>query len=87
MSILRISDVIKKNKAKKKSSPGISFENFAKRILSVNEIENFENPKSKYQEQQRFSVVGGEIQKTYKQTIKGSICLMESHPYIKDTRL
>ena len=41
----------------------------------------------KYQEQQRFSVVGGEIQKTYKQMIKGSICLMESHPYIKDTRL
>ena len=36
----------KKNKAKKKSSPGINFENFAKRILSVNEIENFENPKS-----------------------------------------
>ena len=76
-----------KNKAKKKSSPGINFENFAKRILSVNEIENFENPKSKYQEQQRFSVVGGEIQKTYKQMIKGSICLMESHPYIKDTCL
>ena len=67
----------KKNKAKKKKFPWHKLWELAKRILSVNEIENFENPKSKYQEHQRFSVVGGEIQKTYKQTIKGSICLTE----------
>ena len=41
----------------------MNFENFVKRIVSVNEIENFENSENEYQEQQRFSVVGGKMQK------------------------
>lgn len=63
MSILRILDAIKTYKSIKKGSPGMNFQNFTKRIISVNETENFENPKKEYQEQQRFSVVGGKMQK------------------------
>ena len=42
----------------------MNFENFIKRIVFVNEIENFENAKNEYQERQRFSVFGGKKQKT-----------------------
>ena len=52
----------KKHKDVKKGSPGMNFENFTKRIASVAEIENFDNPKNEYQQQQRFSIVGGEMQ-------------------------
>ena len=43
----------KKHKGIRKCAPGMSFENFAKRIVTVNKIER-----------QRFSVGGDEMQKT-----------------------
>ena len=46
-----------------KSSSDMNFENFFKRVVSINEIKNFGNPKNKYQEQQKFSVVGDEMEK------------------------
>ena len=54
----------KNHKGIQKRAPGMNFENFAKRIVSVNEIENFENAKNEHQEQQRFSVVGAKKEKT-----------------------
>ena len=53
----------KKHKGTKQGSPSINFDNFAKRILSVNKIKNFENPKYQYHDQQRFSVIRGKMQK------------------------
>ena len=41
----------------------INFENFAKRIATANQIENFNIPQNEYCIQQRFSVVGGEMTK------------------------
>ena len=64
MSILRILDAIKTYKSIKKGSPGMNFQNFTKRIISVNETENFENPKKEYRQKQRFSAVDGKMQKT-----------------------
>ena len=41
----------------------MNFETFGKRIVSVNEIQNFEKPRNENQELQRFSFVGGKMQK------------------------
>ena len=53
----------KKRNGMEKGSSGMNFENFFKRVVSINEIKNFGNSKKKYQEQQKFSVVGDEMQK------------------------
>ena len=48
----------------------MNFENFSYRIAPINQIENFDTPKSEYYEQQRFSVVTGEMTKTTVQKTK-----------------
>ena len=53
----------KKHKGIRIGAPGMNFENFGKRIVSVNEIQNFEKPRNENQEPQRFSFVGGKMQK------------------------
>ena len=42
----------------------MNFENFAARITDPNQIDNFEAPINEYKEQQRFKIIGGEMQKT-----------------------
>ena len=54
----------KKRKGQKKGTPRMNFENFANRIATVSQIENFDILQNEYCEQQRFSIVGGEMQKT-----------------------
>ena len=80
-----------------KGTPGMNFENFAKRITTANQIENFDNPKNKYCEQQRCSIQGREMTKTavmktkFSQTndkrfyfLNGITSLPVSHPLLKD---
>ena len=50
----------------------MNFENFFYRIATVNQIENFDTPKNEYFEQQRFSIVAGEMTKATVQTTKFS---------------
>ena len=54
----------KNQKGQKKGTSGMNFENFALRIATSNQIDNFDVPKNKYQEQERFSIFGGEMQKS-----------------------
>ena len=48
----------------------MNFENFSYRIATINQIENFDNPKNEYCEQQRISLVGGEMTKMTVQKTK-----------------
>ena len=97
MSISKIFQTIKNIKVKKKRAAGMNFENFAARIATSNQIENFEMLKNEYKEQQRFSIIGGEMQKTsmlkskfsqandkrfYK--LKRITSLPIDHPYLKE---
>ena len=55
----------KKQKGIRKCVPGMNLVGFTKRIVFLNETENFEKPKCKYyQEQQKFPVVRREMPKT-----------------------
>ena len=56
--------VNKKHKEIKKGSRGMDFENFTSRIASLNEIKSLRNPSIQFQEQQRFKIRGGEMEKT-----------------------
>ena len=62
MSILKILIIIKNTKDKK-GTAGMNFENFAARIAESNQIDNFKAPIKEDKEQQRFTVICGEMQK------------------------
>ena len=56
--------VNEKHKGQKKGTPGMDFENFASRIATSRQIDNFDAPKNEYTKQHRFTIIGGEIQKS-----------------------
>ena len=57
-------DYNKKHKRQRKGTAGMNFENFAARIADSNQIDSFETPANEYEEQQRFTVIDGKMQKT-----------------------
>ena len=58
MSILKILIIIKNTKVK------MNFENFAAGIADSNQIDHFDAPNNECIEQQRFTIIGGEMQKS-----------------------
>ena len=87
----------KKHKSIKKSSSEMDFENYANKILSVNDCDIFEKTERDVKEVSRLTVVDGEIQQ--KTVIKtkfsqfnnkrfyfadGIASLLLSHPYLKE---
>lgn len=52
----------KKHKDVKKGSPGMDFENYARRISSLNDCDFFEKPKLDTKQVSRLTVVDGEMQ-------------------------
>ena len=74
MSILKILIIIKNTKDKK-GTAGMNFENFAARIAESNQIDNFKAPIKEDKEQQRFTVICGEMQKKKKNCHENKIFL------------
>ena len=90
-------DCNKKQKGQKTGTAGMNFGNFAAGIADSNQIDNFDAPINECIEQQRFTVIGGEMQKS---TVMGTklsqtndkryyylnriTSLPVSHPYLND---
>ena len=87
----------KKYKGIKKGLPGMDFENYANRILSVNDCDFFEKPERDVKEVSRLTVVDGEMQQKIAVKTKfsqfndkrfyfsdGIISLPLSQPYLKE---
>lgn len=53
----------KENKGTKKASPGISFENYADRLVSLTNFDTFEKPPANYKDVSRLTDFQGEMQK------------------------
>ena len=55
--------VNKKHKGIEKGSPGMNFENYAERLVSLTNFDMFTNPAVDFKEVLRLNVFQGEIQK------------------------